>query len=113
MKRTFIQAKEFSKQWDFLGFTDNDLKMLENIILEHPKSGAVIKGTGGLRKLRFSREKSGKSGGVRICYIDLEMEEIVYFITVYPKNKKDNLSFSERNSIKKMIDGIKGAYKGE
>ncbi len=29
MTRTFIQTNEFSKNWDILGFDDEDLRLLE------------------------------------------------------------------------------------
>lgn len=71
--------------------------------MSNPSKYPVIQDTGGLRKARFAFENQGKSGGVRICYVDFVVKEIVYLITVYPKNEKDNLSQAERNEIKKMI----------
>ena len=59
-----------------------------------------MQGTGGLRKARFAFEHQGKSGGVRVCYVDFVVKETVYLITVYPKSEKDNLSRAERNAIK-------------
>ena len=56
MIRTFIQTKEFSKNWDRLGFDDKDLRRLELELLRDPSAYPVIKGTGGLRKIRFSFE---------------------------------------------------------
>lgn len=61
-------------------------------LLSNPSGYPVIKGTGGLRKIRFSFENEGKSGGVRVCYVDFVVEETIYLITVYPKSEKDNLS---------------------
>lgn len=107
MTRTFIQTKEFSKNWDRLGFGDTDLRRLEIELLNHSDKFPVVKGTGGLRKMRFSPEHEGKRGGVRVCYVDFVIEEIIYLITVYPKNEKDNLSPAERNEIRKVIDAIR------
>lgn len=107
MTRTLIQTKEFSKNWDKLGFDDKDLRKLEMELLSNPDAFPVIKGTGGLRKMRFSFENEGKRSGVRVCYVDFVVEETLYLITVYAKKDKDNLSFAERNEIKKMIDILK------
>lgn len=104
MTRTFIQTLEFVKNWQQLGFTDDDLRRLELEILRNPKTGDVVPGTGGLRKMRFAFEGVGKSGSTRVCYVDFVIHETVYLITVYPKSKKDNLSKAERNEIKKLID---------
>ncbi len=104
MTRTFIQTLEFVKNWQQLGFTDDDLRRLELEILKNPKTGDVVRGTGGLRKMRFAFEGVGKSGSTRVCYVDFVIRETVYLITVYPKSKQDNLSKAERNEIKKLID---------
>lgn len=104
MTRTFIQTNEFVKNWERLGLNDNDLRRLGLEILKNPKSGKVIRGTGKLRKMRFAFEHEGKSGSIRICYVDFNIYKTVYLITVYPKNEKDNLSKAECNHIKKVID---------
>ena len=61
MTRTFIQTSEFIKNWRELRFTDSDLRRLELEILRNPNIGTVMRGTGGLRKMRFAFEDSGKS----------------------------------------------------
>lgn len=53
---------EFEKQWNKMGLDDNDLKRLQYELLDNPKAGEVMQGTGGLRKIRFSFENQGKSG---------------------------------------------------
>lgn len=75
MTRTFIQTKEFTRNWDELGFSDDDLRRLELQIMSDPQIGAVMRGTG----------------------------KTIYLITVYPKSAKENLTSAERNDIKKMI----------
>ena len=111
LKRTFIQTKEFSKNWDRLVFLDDDLHRLEMMILSDPEAYPIMRGTGGLRKMRFAFEEEGKSGGVRVCYVDFVFAETVYLITVYPKSEKDNLTMAERNQIKKVIEMIKQTLK--
>lgn len=106
MTRTFIQTNEFVRNWERLGLTDDDMRRLELEILKNPKVGNVIRGTGRLRKLRFSFENEGKSGSTRVCYVDFLLMETVYLITIYPKNEKDNLTKAECNNIKKMIDAL-------
>lgn len=109
MTRTFIQTKEFSKNWDKLGFKDSDLRRLELELINASSVFPVIKGTGGLRKMRFSQENEGKSGGARVCYVDFVVEETIYLITVYSKGEKDNLSNAERNEIKKVIEVLRAS----
>ena len=45
MRRTFVQTHEFSRNWDRLGFVDDDLRSLEEHIMENPKRWPVIRGT--------------------------------------------------------------------
>ena len=51
MRREFIHGKKFDEQWSALGLNDDDLKDLQRILLENPKIGSVIQGTGRLRKM--------------------------------------------------------------
>ncbi len=94
---------EFDKMWKKIGLDDEDLKELQLELLSNTKSGEVIKGTGGLRKMRFAIENKGESGSVRVFYIDFVVFKKIYLITAYHKSQKDDLSDAERNSIKKLI----------
>ena len=94
-----------------MGLDDHDLKRLQEELLADPKVGAVMRGTGGVRKMRFAFEQKGKSGSVRVIYVDFEVYEKIFLITAYPKNEKDNLSDSERNEIKQMIHALEEQLK--
>lgn len=99
--------RHFTKKWHSLGFTDDELSQLQQILLADPKAGAVMTGTGGLRKIRFAFPGSGKSGSVRVCYIDIEGVLEIHLIDVFAKNEKENLSKAERNAIKIVVEQIK------
>ena len=103
MTREFVMMPEFDCQWQKLGLGDTELRQLQEVLLQNPKAGVVIRGTKGLRKIRIAFEGQGKSGSGRVAYVDFAIHEIVYLITAYPKNEKDNLSKAERNEIAKMI----------
>ncbi len=113
MKRTFIETQEFTKKWTQLGLSDENLRILENSILENPQIGKIIKGTGKLRKMRYSLPGRGKRGSARVCYVDFLLEETVYMITIYAKNEKENLSQKERNDIKRAIEILENSLKEE
>lgn len=106
MTRTFIQTSEFVKAWKKLGLSDDDLRQLELEILKNPEVGDIIQGTKGLRKMRFAYKNTGKSGSVRVCYVDFAFYRTVYLITAYPKSKKDNLTMEERNQIRNLIETL-------
>lgn len=113
MTRLFVMLPEFEKQWKKIGLTDDDLKRLQEQLLQNPQAGDVIQGTGGLRKFRFAFEHRGKSGSSRVAYVDFACYEKIYLITAYSKNDKENLSKAEQNSIKKLIDVLEKSMKGE
>ncbi len=73
MQREFIHSKKFDEQWQSLGLTDDNLKDLQRTLLENPKIGSVIRGTGRIRKMRFSYGNHGKSHCARVCYVDFEI----------------------------------------
>ncbi|WP_293842309.1 type II toxin-antitoxin system RelE/ParE family toxin [uncultured Phascolarctobacterium sp.] len=109
MYKEFIILPEFDKQWKAMNLTDDDLRRLEDLILENPELGDVMQGTGGLRKLRFSFSDRGKSGSSRVCYINIVRKAKIFLITAYPKNVKDNLSKAERNNIKQLVEILKSS----
>ena len=110
MTREFIMTPEFDKNWDDLGLNDDDLKELQEEILRNPQIGPVIKGTNGLRKMRFALNE-GKSSGARVLYIDLVMNEEVYLISAYAKGEKENITDTEKASIRSMIELLKKSAK--
>lgn len=74
------------------------------MIMQNPEIGAVMQGTGGLRKMRFAYEGRGKSGSARVCYVDFISFDTVYLVTAFGKNQKANLTKAERNNVKKVIE---------
>ena len=108
MKREFIRTNEFEKCWKRLGLSEMEQSELETYLCANPKAGNIIRGTGGLRKLRWSLPDTGKSGGIRVVYVDFTFYEKIYFISAYPKSKKITLTKEECNVIKKFIKELKG-----
>lgn len=97
---------EFDRQWKAMGLTDDDLKELQFGLLIEPTKAPVIKGTGGLRKVRVRLPGKGKSGSARVAYVDFASLETIYLITAYPKSKKETLSDRECQVIKTMIERL-------
>lgn len=111
MKRLFIHLSDFEKNWKKAKLSEVDLLEFQNQLLSEPKAGNVIKGTNGIRKIRWSKPGRGKSSGVRIFYLDIEEFEIIYLITLIQKNDSDNLSKSELNILSNLVIKLKEAIK--
>jgi hypothetical protein len=107
MTREFVILPEFQRKWEEIGFGDSDLSELEYQLCLNPELGDMMRGTGGLRKVRFALEGRGKSGSVRVAYVDFSSYKKIYLITAFTKSEKDNLTATERNMIKLMIEQLK------
>lgn len=112
MNRSFIETPLFRSRWASFGLDDEDCRKLQTELLADPKVGAVMQGTGGMRKMRFAFENKGKSGGLRIIYVDFEVCEVIYLITAYTKSEKDNLTKGEKNELRKLVDILEDQLKG-
>jgi mRNA-degrading endonuclease RelE of RelBE toxin-antitoxin system len=101
----FIRMPSFNTAWNRLKLTALDMRVLQTMIAMAPVGPPVIKGTGGVRKIRFADPKSnrGKSGGYRVCYAYFEECRIVLLMQIYPKNRKDNLTKFECNQIRRQL----------
>ena len=103
MTREFVMLPEFDRQWKKLSLDDDELRLLQETLLQNPKAGKLIRGTNGLRKIRIAFDGRGKSSSGRVAYVDFTVFETLFLITAYSKNEKDNLTKAERNEIAKMI----------
>jgi len=115
LTRLFVRLPSFEKQCDNMGLDENDIMEIENAILSNPKIGDVVVGTGGVRKFRIALSNNkGKSGGARIVYIDFTIYAKVYFLAVFPKSEKENLTKAEKNELKSLVKTLeKEASKNE
>lgn len=104
LSRIFVELPSFIVRWKSLGLTDDDLLRLEIDLLSDPKIGAVMQGTGGVRKVRFAFENRGKSGSIRVIYIDFEVYEKIFLLTAYAKADQSSLTKKERNALKGLVE---------
>lgn len=85
-----------------------DFDDFKRMLAENLEIGAVIQGTGGVRKTRLKSASGGKRGGFRICYYfhDIELGEI-FLLTIYAKNEKEDITQDEKKDLKKLANVIK------
>jgi hypothetical protein len=102
---SFIESPFFTSAWRRCRLTDADLFELQVLIMTDPKFSPVVKGSGGLRKMRFAPTGAaeGKSGSHRACYVYFEEAGIVFLVTAYSKGRQDNLSPAALKLIRRMI----------
>jgi mRNA-degrading endonuclease RelE of RelBE toxin-antitoxin system len=107
MRRTFIEASAFTKKVEREG--PGTLPLIQGELLDRPESGAVIPGTGGLRKLRVpdAGRGKGKRGGYRVIYLDVPELGRTYLLGLYGKGEKADLSHDEKKVLKGLVERLK------
>ena len=86
----FIESPVFAARLaDYLD--DDEYAALQEHLCEHPEAGALVRGSGGVRKLRWARPGGGKSGGVRVCYYVRTRAGQILMLVIYAKNVHDSI----------------------
>ena len=99
VRYAFVEAGNFSRSRDNYFRTDSDFAVFQVFLLRNPQAGAVIPGAGGLRKVRWAGEGTGKSGGLRIIYLHLPELHHIYLLDVYSKGEQADLSPEDRRLL--------------
>lgn len=100
---TVIETPLFQRQWP-LYWTEEERGEFAAYVAEHPAAGDVVSGSGGLRKVRWKRAGSGKSGGVRVIYFTRLTAGEIVLLTLYAKAKLDNLTGPQLKEIRRALE---------
>ena len=106
---TVVELPEFIRRAEKL-LRDAEQKDLIQYLAANPKAGVLVQGTGGIRKLRWKREGSGKSGGVRVIYYFHSEQYPLFLLTLFGKSEKTNISKAERNMLAKLTEELLATY---
>ena len=85
--------------------SEEEYRLLQIQLLNKPDSGKIIRGGGGLRKLRWSAGGHGKRGGIRVIYYWFVSHEIVLLLFAYPKSEQEELTPEQLKQLKKVVEG--------
>ena len=97
----FIETQVFTKQITSL-LDDADYRQLQVTLALKPRAGDIIRGSGGLRKIRWVAHGRGKRGGIRAIYY-LVADEEIYFLFAYAKNKQEDLDSGQLRILRKLV----------
>ena len=102
----FIETSFFTKLLpSYLG--EEDYRGLQNYLLQHPESGDVVRGSGGVRKVRWVADGKGKSGGVRVIYYFKKSDSEIWMLTLYSKSEQATIPGHQLKKIAEAIDNDK------
>ena len=100
---TFVETPLFTRLVkDYL--TDDEYRSLQTALASNPEAGPVIPGSGGVRKLRWSLAGQGKRGGLRVIYYVRSLEGVLWMLTLYPKNVRENIAPHVLRQIRREIE---------
>ncbi len=99
--QTIVELPEFCRRAESL-ISEEEKQGIINYLAVHPQSGAIMQGTGGIRKFRWSSGNKGISGGVRVIYYYYNETMPLFLLSLFSKSEKGNLSKSERNEFTKF-----------
>ena len=92
--------------YDYL--SEDDYTAFQQFLLEQPEAGDVVKGSGGVRKVRWARTgtgaRTGKSGGVRVCYFIRNAAGQILLLAIYAKSTRASIPGAVLKQLKELLD---------
>ena len=98
----FIETSIFTRLVSQL-LEDEQYRELQSALIDNPQAGAVIQGSGGLRKIRWRLAGHGKRGGVRVIYYWIARSNEIYMLYVYSKNVRSDLSHDQLRQLRRAV----------
>lgn len=99
---SFRESAKFTEHLEEL-LSEDEYSELQWELLENPTGGKVIKGSGGIRKVRWSAKGRGKRGGARVIYYFALDKNTFFMLDIYVKNEKTDLTEFELKSLKNLV----------
>lgn len=84
--------------------SDEEYCGLQEALVKRPDMGAIIKGSGGLRKLRWALEGRGKSAGARVIYYWMTRNEQLFMLIAFPKNVQADLTDNQTKTLRQIVE---------
>lgn len=106
---TVVETPEFLAATRKL-MSDDERALLVDYLSLHPTEGDLIKGAGGVRKLRWGLEGRGKRGGARVIYYYHSVDVPLFALTAYAKNERNDLSAEQVEGFRELAKGIAQSF---
>lgn len=99
----FVETPVFTAAVTSL-LSDEEYRQMQIVLLIRPEQGALIRGSGGLRKLRWGAHGRGKRGGVRVVYYWHPADQCFYMLLVYAKAQQDDLTPAQLKVLRRLVE---------
>ena len=98
----FIEASNFTRLLpEYL--SDDDYRLLQNFLMQKPDIGNIVRGAGGVRKIRWAASGHGKRGALRVVYYWKRSDHEIWMLTIY---RKSDTATIPANLLKKIAEAI-------
>ena len=105
----FIEQPVFTRL--LLDLVDDDAyRKFQNELAANPQKGPIVKGSGGLRKVRMRLPGRGKSGGARVLYLWFPRQEAIVLYFIYTKGEMEDIPAAKMKEIKREVQRIKDSF---
>ncbi len=99
----FVETRAFTRRVEAL-LPGEVYRALQAALVVNPDAGPVIRGSGGLRKLRWSVAGRGKRGGARVIYYHHRPGETLLMLFVFAKNERSDLSSAQLSTLREIVE---------
>lgn len=100
---TIVETPTFQRLWpDY--WTEEERGEFATWLALTPDAGDVVPGSGGVRKVRWSRKGTGKRGGVRVVYFNRVADGEIWLLLIYAKSAQDNIPAAVLRVLKQEIE---------
>jgi len=99
----FVETPFFTKALTHY-LSDDEYAELQGFLTQHPEAGDIVRGSGGVRKLRWGVRGRGKRGGLRVIYYLHRARSEIWLITLYGKNVRENIPAHVLKRMKEAIE---------
>lgn len=98
-----IETSVFTRQVQKL-LDEESYRQLQSLLVARPQWGKIIRGSGGLRKVRWRTQQQGKRGGVRVIYYWIVDGDKLLMLLMYPKNAQADLTPAQLKTLKQIVE---------
>lgn len=101
------ETQQFENDAADAGLSEVQVKEIVDMVSADPSQGDLVKGSGGVRKVRVAGRGKGKSGGYRVMVAYVGEEAPAYLVALLSKDDRDNFTDRETAAMKVVTASIK------
>ena len=98
-----IETPIFTKRVEEI-LSEEEYRLFQIKLIDDPEAGNIIKGSGGIRKIRWSGYGRGKRGGSRILYYWYNTQGVLLMLFIFKKNENDDLTKAQLKALKTIVE---------